>query len=112
MSTGPGTAFSYEILQGKTEEGFNLTIVKCQGRLVSEYTGELRQVVHPMILRGGRIAIDFTDLDYMDSAGLGAVVSLKASAINRGLCVLELVNLTPRIKKLLTMTNLMQLFSS
>jgi hypothetical protein len=34
------------------------------------------------------------------------------SAISRGLCVLELVNLTPRIKKLLTMTNLMQLFTT
>ncbi len=112
MSTAPDTAFHYEIEQGKTEEGFNLTIVKCKGRLVSENTKELREVVRPLIEQGGRIALDFAELDYMDSAGLGAVVSLKVSAINKGLCVLELVNLTPRIKKLLTMTNLMQLFSS
>jgi anti-anti-sigma factor len=112
MSTAPSTAFSHEIELGKTEEGFNLTIVKCKGRLVSENAEELRKVVRPLILQGGRIAIDFADLDYMDSAGLGAVVSLKVSAISRGLCVLELVNLTPRIKKLLTITNLTQLFSS
>ncbi len=56
--------------------------------------------------------LDFTDLEYLDSSGLGALVGLKVSAINRGLCVLELVNLTPRVKKLLSMTNLLQLFSS
>jgi anti-anti-sigma factor len=112
MSTAPGTEFSYAIEHGKTEEGFNLTIVKCQGRLISENAEQLRQVVRPLILQGGRIAIDFADLDYMDSAGLGAVVSLKVSAISRGLCVLELVNLTPRIKKLLTITNLMELFTT
>ena len=86
--------------------------MKCHGRLISESTGDLRQVVRPLIQAGGRIAIDFADVDYMDSAGLGAVVGLKVSAISRGLCVLELVNLTPRIKKLLTITNLTQLFSS
>jgi anti-anti-sigma factor len=112
MSTAPGAAFHYEIEQNKSEEGFNVTTVKCEGRLISENTEELRAVVRPLIQQGGRIALDFTDLDYMDSAGLGAIVSLKVSAINRGLCVLELLNLTPRIKKLLTMTNLLQLFSS
>jgi anti-anti-sigma factor len=112
MSVEPGAAFHHEIEHGKTEEGFNLTIVKCHGRVISESADDLRQVVRPLILAGGRIAIDFADVDYMDSAGLGAVVGLKVSAISRGLCVLELVNLTPRIKKLLTITNLTQLFSS
>lgn len=56
--------------------------------------------------------LDFTDLEYLDSSGLGAIVGLKVSQLNRGLCLLELVNLTPRVKKLLTLTNLLQLFSS
>ena len=112
MSTAPGTAFHYEIEQTKDENDFNLTIVKCQGKLTSENADEIRKVVHPMILRGGRIAIDFADLQYLDSSGLGAIVSLKVSAISRGLCVLELRNLTPRAKELLRITNLLQLFSS
>jgi anti-anti-sigma factor len=112
MSTAPGTAFHYEIEQTKDENDFNLTIVKCQGKLTSENADEIRKVVHPMILRGGRIAIDFADLQYLDSSGLGAIVSLKVSAISRGLCVLELRNLTPRVKELLRITNLLQLFSS
>jgi anti-sigma B factor antagonist len=112
MSTAPGTAFHYEIEETKDENDFNLTVVHCHGRLLTGNTAEIREVVRPLILRGGRIALDFADLEYLDSSGLGAIVSLKVSAISRGLCVLELRNLTPRVKQLLSITNLTQLFSS
>jgi len=112
MPTPSGTAFQYEIEETRDENNFVVTVVKCRGRLVSENAAELREVVHPLILRGGRIALDFANLEYMDSSGLGAVVGLKVSAVSRGLCVLMLWNLTPRIKQLLTMTDLLQLFSS
>ena len=39
MSTAPGAAFHYEIEHNKSEEGFNVTTVKCRGRLISENTG-------------------------------------------------------------------------
>jgi len=55
--------------------------------------------------------IDFADLTYLDSLGLGALVGLKVSAINKGLCKLELVNLSPRVRELLSLTNLTELFS-
>jgi anti-sigma B factor antagonist len=113
MSTAPGTAFHYQIEEIKDEQrDFIVTTIKCQGKLTSENTDELRKIVQPLIQRGGRIALDFADLQYLDSSGLGAIVGLKVSAINRGLCVLELVNLTPRVKQLLSITNLLQLFSS
>ncbi len=112
MSTAPGAAFHYEIEETKDENNFNVTVVKCHGKLLGENADEIRAVVKPLIQRGGRIALDFGDLQYMDSAGLGAIVGLKVSAVGRGLCVLELRNITPRIKQLLTITNLMQLFSS
>lgn len=112
MSTASGTAFHYQVEEIKNAQDFVVTTIKCHGRLTSESTDELRKLVQPLIHRGGRIALDFADLEYMDSSGLGAIVGLKVSAINRGLCVLELVNLTPRVKQLLSMTNLLQLFSS
>jgi anti-sigma B factor antagonist len=112
MSTAAGPAFHYQIEETKDENNFNVTVIKCQGRLTGEHAEELRKVVHPLIQRGGRIALDFADLQYLDSSGLGAVVGLKVSAMNKGLCVLELRNLTPRVKELLKITNLMQLFSS
>lgn len=113
MSTAPGTAFHYQIEEIRDEQrGYTVTTIKCHGKLTSENTDELRKTVQPLIQRGGRIALDFADLQYLDSSGLGAIVGLKVSAINRGLCVLELVNLTPRVKQLLSLTNLLQLFSS
>jgi anti-sigma B factor antagonist len=112
MATAPGTSFHYEIEETKDENDFTVTVVKCHGRLTSENKDEIRNVVQPLIQRGGRIALDFGDLEYLDSAGLGAIVGLKVSAVSRGLCVLMLRNLTPRVKQLLTITNLLQLFSS
>ena len=112
MATSPGTTFHVQVEETKDENNFTVTVIKCQGRLIRENTDEIRKIVQPLIQRGGRIALDFAELEHLDSSGLGAIVGLKVSAINRGLCVLELRNLSPRLKKLLTMTNLLQLFSS
>jgi len=56
--------------------------------------------------------IDCSDLQSLDSSGLGALVSLKVSAINKGLVTLELVNLSPRLSELLKLTSLTGLFAS
>jgi anti-anti-sigma factor len=112
MATAPGTSFHYEVEQTKDENDFTVTVIKCQGRLVGQNADELRKVVQPLIDRGGRIALDFAEVDYVDSRALGAIVGLKVSAINKGLCVLMLRNLTPRVKQLLSITNLLELFSS
>ena len=79
--------------------------------MVSETTSEMKGVVKPLIPQGGRIVVDLSDVDYMDSSGLGALVGLKASAINQGLCILEFVNMTPRIIELVRLTHLTQLFA-
>src|SRR5215469_1434975 len=100
MSTAPGIAFHYQVEETRDANDFVVTVIKCQGRLVRENTEEIRKVVQPLIQRGGRIALDFGDLQYLDSSGLGTIVGLKVSALNRGLCVLELRNLTPRVKEL------------
>lgn len=110
MVTTPGSAFHYEIEESEDENKFVTRTIKCHGKLVSENTPEIKALVMPLLQQGGRTILDFADLEYMDSSGLGTLVGLKISAINRGLCVLELANLTPRIKQLLTVTNLLQLF--
>ena len=111
MSTAPGAAFHYEIAETEDASKYITTTITCHGKLVSDNTAEIRQLVQPLIQRGGKIVLDFDELEYLDSSGLGALVGLKVSAIHQGLCVLELVNLTPRIKRLLSLTNLLQLFS-
>jgi anti-sigma B factor antagonist len=104
-------SFHYETAEFSDATGYLTTTICCHGRIISENTAELRALVSPLIVRGGRIVLDFAGVDYLDSSGLGAIVGLKVSSINRGLSVLELKNLTPRVKKLLSLTNLLQLFS-
>jgi anti-anti-sigma factor len=108
----PFEPFSYELQESSDETGWRTTTIHCHGRIVSENTAEVRALVKPLIERGGRIVLDFTDLKFLDSAGLGTVVTLKVSSINRGLCRLDLINLTPRIEKLLLLTNLFELFAT
>jgi anti-sigma B factor antagonist len=108
----PGATFHYEVEETEDANHYVTRTIKCHGKLVTENTAELRELVSPLIARGGgRIVLDFSDLEYIDSSGLGALVGLKVSAINRGLCILELVNLTPRVQELLSITYLLQLFS-
>ena len=50
-------------------------------------------------------------MQHIDSSGLGTLVGLKVSAINKGLVKLELVNLSPRVAELLKLTSLTDLFA-
>jgi anti-anti-sigma factor len=110
MATAPH--FNYEVEKSTDESNNAVTTIKCRGRLVSDTAGEIRGVVRPLITEGGRIVLDFTDLEHLDSSGLGTLVGLKASALNAGYCRLELVNLSPRVADLLRITKLTQLFAS
>jgi anti-anti-sigma factor len=112
MSSDRAFHCEVEKSQEKDERGNQVTTVKCHGRLISETAGEVKEVVKPLISQGGRIVIDLGDVSQLDSSGLGALVGLKASAINQGFCILELKNMTPRILELLRITHLTQMFSS
>ena len=105
-------SFHYELEESKDENGNQVTTIKCHGELVSDTAGQIKELVRPIILPGGRIIIDLADVKHLDSAGLGALVGLKASAIEQGLCILELANMTPGVLELLRITHLTQMFSS
>jgi anti-sigma B factor antagonist len=87
-------------------------MVKCYGRLMSETAADLKGAVKPLLEEGGRIVIDLGDVNYLDSSGLGALVGLKVSAIRQGLCILEFVNMTPRVLELMRISNLVQMLSA
>jgi len=107
----PQGSFHYDVDKSQDQDGNKVTTIKCHGRLVAENAGEMTQLVKPIIPLGGHIVIDLGDVTYLDSSGLGALVGLKVSAINQGFCILELVNMVPRVLELLRITNLKQLFS-
>ena len=106
-------SFTCEVENSPADEQENkVTTVRCHGRLVAGDTDRIREVVKPLIPLGGRIVIDLGDLTYMDSAGLGSLLSLKVSAITHGYCKLELANMTPRSLELLRITKLESVFAS
>ena len=112
MAIAQDAPFHYEVEESTDKTGWKTNTIHCHGKLVNQTAGQVKDLVKPLIASGGRIVLDFADLEYLDSSGLGAVVGLKVSALHQGLCKLELVNLSPRLKDLLKMTNLMQLLTS
>jgi len=106
--------FRYEAVKAPDDEfGNRVTRINCYGRLVSgPATGELKEAIKPLIAQGGRIIVDLGKVDYLDSSGLGTVVSLKVSAIKQGYCILEFAEMTPRVMELLRISNLAPILSS
>jgi anti-sigma B factor antagonist len=110
MTAESGIYFDVEESEG--QHGLPVTTIKCHGRLMGSNSEGLKKLVKPLIEAGGRrIVIDCGDLEALDSSGLGALVGLKVSAINKGLVKLELINLSPRVTELLKLTNLVELFA-
>ena len=112
MPTRPEAVFEFEIEKGPEESIGPVTTIVCHGRVVSETAAKLKEAVKPLIPKGGRIILDLTDVEYIDSSGLGTLVGLKVSALKEGYCKLELVNLSSRVKELLKLSNLTQMFGS
>jgi anti-anti-sigma factor len=102
----------FKLEQSNDENGDQVTTIKCHGELVNDTADGIKQLVRPLIPLGGHIIIDLGDVKHLDSAGLGALVGLKTSAIKQGTCNLELANLTPGVRELLRITHLTQIFSS
>jgi len=94
-------------LQIHTEAG--VSTIRCKGRLVFGVTDTLRDEVKSLISPQHRIILDLTDLEYMDSMGLGTIVTLYISA-RAAHCGLELINFSPRIRELLGIANLLSVF--
>jgi len=109
MSTDPLVSTRTLLFQTSSTE--DATVVRCTGRLTTETSTLLKAEVKPLLLPKQRVVLDLTELGLMDSSGLGALVGLYISA-KRANCELQLVNLSPRIRELLGMTNLLGVFES
>ena len=107
MATRSSLPFTCEV-----ELSGDNTLVKCHGPVVSETAGELKELVRPMIPKHRRIVVDLTDVNFVDSSGLGTLVGLKVSAASAAYCSLEFINFSPLVKELLNITKLNQLLGS
>jgi anti-sigma B factor antagonist len=84
--------------------------VNVQGQLVTKNRHELTQAVLSELERGARkVRIDFAQTGYIDSSGLGMLVSLSKRLRERG-GELRLANLNRDLKTLFELTGLDTLF--
>jgi anti-sigma B factor antagonist len=86
-------------------------IVEASGRLESgESCVQLRELAKRLTSDGGRFfVLNMAGISYMDSAGLGLLLSIFATIRNQG-GDLKLVNVGQRVRDLLKITSLIDVF--
>jgi anti-anti-sigma factor len=87
------------------------TVLRCTGRLTAETSPHLKTEVKALLPNKRRLILDLGELGYMDSSGLGTLVGLYISA-KGAKCELQLYNLSPRIRELLSITNVLSVFET
>lgn len=103
-------AAAVSVLTLDVERKNDVSTVKCHGKLVMGVCDVLASKVRELIPRSKRIVLDMTDLKNMDSLGLGTIVRLYVSAKAGGSC-LVLVNVGPRVREVLGITNLLSVLT-
>jgi len=96
-------------LQLSTEKKSEETIVRGAGKITSATADLLQSTIRGLIPGAKRIVLDLTDVNYVDSSGLGALVTVYMAA-SRANCDLELANPKQRIRDLFKVTNLASVF--
>jgi anti-sigma B factor antagonist len=89
----------------------DVKILDCSGQItLGEGTMSIRTTVRD-ILQGGakKIVLNLRDVSYVDSSGVGELVSTYTSVLNGG-GKLKLLNLEGKIHRLLTITKLLTVF--
>jgi len=110
MSTNPaGVSASRLKLEVSEQDG--VTMLRLSGRLTLADTAAFKDEVKRRLPQTKRIALDLTDLTFMDSSGLGAIVSVYVSAKAAG-CELGLINLNKQLRELLRFTRVLSLFEA
>jgi anti-sigma B factor antagonist len=81
------------------------TTVVCAGKIISDTSPLLVSTVQPLIPGTKRLVLDLTNVSYVDSSGIGALVRLWVST-KKANCEFRVINLSERIKDLLRISNL------
>jgi anti-sigma B factor antagonist len=85
-------------------------VIDCTGRIVfGEESAALRDKVKTALVQSPRVVLNLGEVSYIDSGGLGTLVSLYTSARNAG-GALKLARLTDRVGDLLQVTKLVSIF--
>ena len=91
----------------------DVKILDCSGKItLGEGTMSIRNTVRDMLNSGSRkILLNLAGISYVDSAGIGELVSTYTSVVNGG-GKLKLLNLSSKPLHLLTVTKLLTVFDT
>jgi len=81
------------------------------GRITSATSGLLQATLRGLITETKRIVLDLTNVNYIDSSGIGAMVTVYLAA-SRVQCELKVVNAQARIRDLFEITKLSAVFEN
>jgi anti-sigma B factor antagonist len=94
-----------------TREVSHVTIVDLNGRItLGDETGRLRDTIHQLIATGNKkIVLNLSQVDYIDSSGVGELVSSFTAVRNAG-GELKLYGLSKKVRDILNVTKLYTVF--
>lgn len=95
----------------ETRKVGDVTVLDCSGKItLGEGTMAVRNSVREILKNGGmKIILNLGDVNYIDSSGIGELVSSYTTVTNGG-GQLKLLNLTKKIQELLAITKLLTVF--
>jgi anti-sigma B factor antagonist len=97
-------------LRMRTRALNGVMVVDCSGRIVfGEESATLRDTIKKALTQSPRVVLNLAEVSYVDSGGLGTLVSLYTTARNAG-GALKLAHLTQRVDDLLQLTKLVTIF--
>lgn len=100
-------------LSANMRESNGVMVVDLSGRItLGEASGKLRDTVRDLLSKGNKkILLNLGDVTYIDSSGLGELVSSYTTAANQGAKV-KLLNVQKKVDDLLQITKLYTVFES
>ena len=114
MTTQPLSPLGLKL---QLEQKLNETIVHCEGKITAENSVAFQREIRDLIpesqgqiaTKSYRIVLDLSNVAYVDSTGLGALLGVWTAAEKKE-CDLEIANLNPRVEKLVEITKLDTVF--
>jgi len=95
-------------LSSRTVDG--IAVLDCAGRIVfGDESSLLRETARKLISENKRVVLNLSGVNYIDSGGLGTLVSLYTTA-HKAEGSIKLANLTERVGDLLQITKLLTVF--